>query len=471
MGNSAALIDREEEMAHLERLYGSKRAEFFVLYGRRRVGKTKLLRAFCANKPHLFFVATLSSETEQLATFSQALWRFSHAEVPEGFTFPSWESALRALAELPGRPIVVLDEFTYLISSNKAIPSILQKVWDERLSEANLMLVLCGSYIGIMEREVLGYQAPLYGRRTGSHLLLPLKLLGAAQFYPQYTPVQKLEAWAVLGGMPYYLSAFSDSMDVFANVRAQILDPHGVLRNEPQLLLMEELRAPQNYFSILRAIAQGHTRLGEIANAAGVGDATTAVRYLDTLREMRVVTRSVPATQSRPEKSRKGIYQIADHFFRFWFRYVHPFYSSLDMGLADTILAQQVSPTWEQYVGHAFEEAAREYVARLAEGGRLAIVPERIGSWWAPEAEIDLLAISDAQGTMLAGECKWSTKPVGTDILDSLKRKAQNAQREGQWPQIAYMLFSRSGFTPALRKVAEAEGVQLVGVEDMLDDR
>jgi len=464
-------IDREEEMAHLERLYGSKRAEFFVLYGRRRVGKTKLLRAFCANRPHLFFVATLSSEAEQLATFSQALWRFSHAEVPDGFTFPSWESALRALAELPGRPIVVLDEFTYLISSNKAIPSILQKVWDERLSEANLMLVLCGSYIGIMEREVLGYQAPLYGRRTGSHLLLPLKLRGAAQFYPQYTPVQKLEAWAVLGGMPYYLSAFSDSTDVLANVRAQILDPHGVLCNEPQLLLMEELRAPQNYFSILRTIAQGHTRLGEIANAAGVGDATTAVRYLDTLREMRVVTRSVPATQARPEKSRKGIYQIADHFFRFWFRYVHPFYSSLDMGLADTILAQQVRPTWEQYVGYAFEEAAREYVARLAEGGKLAIVPERIGSWWAPEAEIDLLALSDAQGAMLAGECKWSTKPVGTDILDSLKRKARNAQREGQWPQIAYMLFSRSGFTPTLRKVAEAEGVQLVGVEDMLDDR
>lgn len=464
-------VDREEEMAHLERLYGSKRAEFFVLYGRRRVGKTKLLRAFCANKPHLFFVATLSSEIEQLATFSQALWRFSHAEVPEGFTFPSWESALRALAELPGRPIVVLDEFTYLISSNKAIPSILQKVWDERLSEANLMLVLCGSYIGIMEREVLGYQAPLYGRRTGSCLLLPLKLWGAAQFYPQYTAVQKLEAWAVLGGMPYYLSAFSDSTDVLANVRAQILDPHGVLCNEPQLLLMEELRAPQNYFSILRAIAQGHIRLGEIANAAGVGDATTAVRYLDTLREMRVVTRSVPATQARPEKSRKGLYQITDHFFRFWFRYVHPFYSSLDMGLADTILAQQVRPTWEQYVGHAFEEAARAYVARLAEGGKLAIVPERIGSWWAPEAEIDLLALSDAQGAMLAGECKWSTKPVGTDTLDSLKRKAQNAQREGQWPQIAYMLFARSGFTPALRKVAEAEGVQLVGVEDMLDDR
>jgi uncharacterized protein len=418
-----------------------------------------------------YTVGALSSEAEQLATLSQAIWQFSHAKVPEGFTFPSWESALRSLAELPGRPIVVLDEFTYLISGNKAIPSILQKVWDERLSDSNLMLVLCGSYIGIMERDVLGYQAPLYGRRTGSYLLLPLKLQGAAQFYPQYTPVQKLEAWAVLGGMPYYLGAFADSSDVLANVRAQILDPHGALCNEPQLLLMEELRAPQNYFSILRAIAQGHTRLGEIANAAGVGDATTTVRYLDTLREMRVVTRSVPATQSRPEKSRKGLYQIADHFFRFWFRYVHPFYSSLDMGLADTILAQQVRPTWEQYVGYAFEEAAREYVARLAERGKLPLIPERIGSWWEREAEIDLLALSDAQGALLAGECKWSSKPVGTDILDNLKRQVQIVQREGHWPQVSYMLFARSGFTPALRKAAEAEGVSLVGVEEMLEER
>lgn len=142
----------------------------------------------------------------------------------------------------------------------------------------------------------------------------------------------------------------------------------------------------------------------------------------------------------------------------------------MDIGLADTILAQQVRPTWEQYVGYAFEEAAREYVARLAERGKLTLLPERIGSWWDREAEIDLLALNDAQGAMLAGECKWSTKPVGTDILDILKRKALSAQKEGDWPQISYMLFSRSGFTPALREVAEAEGVQLVGVEDMLGE-
>ena len=156
-------IDRLTELASLEAHHRSGRAELFVLYGRRRVGKTELLRHFCTDKPHLFFIATLSADFEQLASFSQQIWRFTHADAPEGFTFPSWEAAFRALADLPGRPIVILDEFTYLISGNKAIPSLLQKVWDELLRRTQVFLILCGSYVGMMEREVLSYQAPLYG--------------------------------------------------------------------------------------------------------------------------------------------------------------------------------------------------------------------------------------------------------------------------------------------------------------------
>ena len=123
------------------------------------------------------------------------------ANAPEGFTFPSWEAAFRALADLPGRPIVVLDKFTYLISGNKAIP-LLQKVWDELLHTTQVFLILCGSYVGMMKREILGYQAPLYGRRTGSYLLPALNLPAAAAFFPAYTAIQQIEAWAILGGMP-----------------------------------------------------------------------------------------------------------------------------------------------------------------------------------------------------------------------------------------------------------------------------
>ena len=461
-------IDRKAELADLETRYRSGRAELFVLYGRRRVGKTELLRHFCAGKPHAFFIATLSSDLDQLTAFSQEIWRFTHAESPEGFTFPSWEAAFRALAELPGRPIVVLDEFTYLISGNKAIPSLLQKAWDEMLHDTQVFLILCGSYVGMMERAILGYQAPLYGRRTGSYLLPALDLPAAAEFFPEYTPPQQIEAWAVLGGMPYYLVAFSDEMDVYANIRSHILDSQGTLRREPQFLLMEELREPRNYFSILRAIAHGATRLNEISQAARVGDAATTARYLDILQDLRVVSRIVPATESRPEKSKRGLYRIADAFLRFWFRYVHPHQGSLDLGLADAVLAQRVRPTFDQYVGYAFEEAARALVARLARAGQLDFLPDRVGSWWDREGEVDVVAVSDADGALLLGECKWSVNPLGADVLDDLRRKARLVDPDGRWPHVSYALFARAGFTPAVVAQAAVEGIRLSGPDELV---
>jgi uncharacterized protein len=361
-----------------------------------------------------------------------------------------------------------LDEFTYLISGNKAIPSLLQKTWDETLRDTQVFLILCGSYVGMMEREILGYQAPLYGRRTGSYLLPALELSAAAAFFPAYTPTQQIEAWAVVGGMPYYLTAFSDRADIFANIRAHILDSQGTLRREPQLLLMEELREPRNYFSVLRAIALGATRLNEISLAARIGEVTTTARYLDILQDLRVVTRSVPATESRPDKSKRGIYRITDAFLRFWFRYVHPNQGSLDLDLADAVLAQRVRPTFDQFVSYAFEDAARAHVAQVARANQLGFLPQRIGSWWDRAAEVDVVAVSDADGAFLLGECKWSVNPVGTDILDDLRRKTPLVDPERRWPAVSYALFAKSGFTPALIARAAAEGVRLVGPDALV---
>ena len=461
-------FNREVELAQLSRLYDSDRAELFILYGRRRVGKTELLRAFSADKPHIFFIATLSSDAEQLAGFSQQVYGFSHGSAPDGFTFPTWEAAFHALVEVPiqPKPIIILDEFTYLISGNKAIPSILQKVWDEKLKDTSLMMVLCGSYIGMIETEVLGYRAPLYGRRTASNLLQPLDLPNAALFYPRYAPQDQFIAWAVLGGMPYYLRTFSDEQDLFANIRQHILDPHtGTLFNEPRLLLMEELREPRNYFSILRAIAQGRTRLNEIAQASGVGTVNSVARYLDILQQMRLITRRVPASEKQPEKSKKGLYQIDDHFLRFWFRYVHPNQSEFDLGLTDAIFERRILPDMDHFAAAAFEEAAQVFVAHLAQQGKLAFLPERIGGWWDRDVEIDVVAFSHAENTALVGECKWSKKAVGTDVLEALIAKAQVMMARTGIETVHYALFSRSGFTPGLEDVAKTEGVGLYPVE------
>jgi hypothetical protein len=465
-------INRKTELDLLKQCYRSNRAELFVLYGRRRVGKTELLHAFCADKPHIFFIATLSSDSEQLATFSQQVYGFTHAETPSGFTFPSWEAAFQALVDLPmqPKPIVILDEFTYLISGNKAIPSIVQKVWDEKLKNTQVMLVLCGSYIGMMEAEVLSYQAPLYGRRTASTLLQPMDLASSALFFPSYTTDEKFIAWAIIGGMPYYLRTFQDSQDVFANIRQHILDAQrGTLFNEPRFLLMEELREPRNYFSILRSIAQGRTRLSEITQGAGIGNVTTVARYLDILQQLRLITRRVPATETQPEKSKKGIYQIDDHFLRFWFRYVHPNQSSLDLGLVDAILQQRIKPDLDHFIAAAFEEAAITFTSRLAQAGELNFFPERIGGWWDRDAEIDVLAINLSEKLALVGECKWTVHPVGVKVLDNLKQKAEILIKNHKIKQVKFALFSRNGFTAELEDRSKDEGIRLFTVDSLVN--
>ena len=465
-------IDRKMELDLLDQRYRSNQAELFVLYGRRRVGKTELLRAFCADKPHIFFIATLSSDSEQLATFSQQVYGFTHAGVPAGFTYPSWEAAFQALVELPmqSKPIIVLDEFTYLISGNKAIPSILQKVWDETLKNSQIMMVLCGSYIGMMETEVLGYQAPLYGRRTASTLLRPMDLASSALFFPGYSAEEKFITWAVVGGMPYYLRTFQDSQDIFSNIRQHILDSQtGTLFNEPRLLLMEELREPRNYFSILRAIAQGRTRLNEIAQGEGIGEVTTVARYLDLLQQMKLITRRVPATETQPEKSKKGIYQIDDHFLRFWFRYVHPNQSSLDLGLADAILQQRIKPDLDHFIATAFEEAAITFTGHLAQAGELDFFPERIGGWWNRDAEIDVLAINLSEKIAFLGECKWAIHPIGSSVLDDLKHKAEVLMKDHDIKKVQFALFSRNGFTADVEVKSQDEGVRLFTVDSIVD--
>lgn len=466
-------INRIAELSELNRLYGSNQAEFYVLYGRRRVGKTELLREFCQGKPHIFFIATLSSDIEQLTTFSQQIYGFSHNYVPPGFTFPSWEAAFQALVDLPSnthpRPIVVMDEFTYLLNGNQAIPSILQKVWDEHLKNSAIMLILCGSYIGMMETEVLGHRSPLYGRRTAGTLLRPLNLPSAAQFFPEYLPSDQFLSWAILGGMPYYLRTFSSRQELFVNIRDHILNARsGSLFNEPRLQLMEELREPRNYFSILRAIAQGHTRLNEIVQSSGVGHGTAVGRYLDILQQLRIITRTVPVTEHQPEKSKKGIYQIDDHFLRFWFRYVHPNQASLELGLENAILDQRIRPDLDHFVARTFEEAAQGYIASLAQTGQLQFLPEAVGKWWDREAEIDVIAISRSEKTALVGECKWSQKPVGLNVLVDLKQKTQVALKTIEISQIFYTLFSRAGFSRELVQVATQEDIGLYTVDALV---
>ncbi|HID61668.1 MAG TPA: ATP-binding protein [Anaerolineae bacterium] len=457
-------IDRERELAMLEERYSSKQAEMFVLYGRRRVGKTELLRAFCQGKRHVFFVADLGSEALLLTAFSRTIGEYLLGPgVP--LAFSTWDAAFEYLADAAQteRLVVVLDEFGYLAQANPAFPSILQRLWDTRLKDTRIFLVLCGSYVSLMEREVLAYRAPLYGRRTGQYLLMPLDFPEATLFFPGYSPDDLVTTYAVLGGTPAYLRQFDDRCPLLENIRDRILTPQTYLYDEPRFLLLQEVREPRSYFAILEAMARGNTRPNEIAQAAGLGGGATAMPYLKMLMELRLVERRVPATTRHPHKSRKGLYRLSDPFFRFWFRFVYPHRSALEEGRIAQVLEQHIAPRLDEFTADVFEEICRRHTWRL----ELPFIPERVGAWWSARGEVDVVAISDEARAVLVGECKWSAKPVGTNIFDELRRKAQLLQREGFWERVYYALFSRAGFTKALQETVVQEEVILISPQDL----
>ncbi|MFN8444232.1 MAG: ATP-binding protein [Caldilineaceae bacterium] len=457
-------------LTQLNHCYHTPTAQLFLLYGRRRVGKTELIRAFVADKPHIFFIATLSSDADQLAAFSQLIWKHLHGEERAEFSFPSWEVAFAALATLPNRPIIIINEITYLLDGNRDLLTTLQQMWDAKLCHANLFLLLCGSYVGKIERELFEANSPLFGRYTGSTHLQPLDLPAAARFFPNYTPSQQLEAWAILGGMPYYLQVFDDQVSVFDNIQKHVLHRRGTLYSEPQLLLLEELHDPRNYFSILRAIAGNKAKLSEISQSAGFGNSQTTGKYIDVLRQLGLVERQVSVTEREPEKSRKGLYRIEDAFLRFWFRFVHPNLRALSLDLDEDILTQQVKPHFNSFVGYAFEQAAQDYIAAKAHVGKLSFTPHRIGRWWNDQEEIAVVALNEQTQSIFVGDCSWEDRPVTLADLNALRHKTALLNHNGDWQQITYALFAKSGFSPEVKTVAAVEGILLVSAEELVKD-
>ncbi len=443
-------LNRQTELRLLEEHYASDQAELFVLYGRRRVGKTELLSEFIRDKRSIFFVADLDVEPVLRAGFSAAVNAQLFGPEAASAVYSSWEDIFMLLARQADkeRLVVVLDEFTYLVNAHPPLASTLQRLWDTHLRHSNLMLVLCGSCIGMMEEAVLGYNAPLYGRRTAQYLLNPLPFHDACLFFPDYDLADQVRAYAIFGGTPAYLRTIFASDSLLTGVQEKVLTRGAFLYDEPRFLLQQELREPRNYFAVLEAIAAGRTRLNEIKQATGLEGVSA---YLKTLQELRLVERVVPVTENKPHKSRRGIYRLRDHFFRFWFRFVHPNRTLLEQGGSQVALERLVTPRLDAFTGLAFEEVCRQFLWKTGLAGGLPFIPLRIGNWLRANEEIDLIAIGGEgekqSKQMLFVECKWSSRPVGSDILRNLKRKATLVHTSKNVERQFFGLCSRSGFT------------------------
>ncbi len=470
-------VDRREELDFLNNLLTRNRpgpAQLALMFGRRRVGKSELLIQWAAQSglPYTYWEAVKESATQQRTRLMARLLNVPVQSAPVYRSWPElWDAAAPLL--LGKRHILILDELPYAADSDPAMLSALQYAWDQHFQKSELVIVLCGSHVRAME-TLLSRQSPLFGRMTGQWHLEPLPFSSLAEFFPKWDADARVAAYAMLGGIPAYLNWLDPDQDLIANLRQVILSPGSMFLAEPAFLLYDEVREPNSYLGILKAIGGGAHTLTDISDRAFIP--TTSVNfYLNTLQELRLVERRLPVTQARAQRgrSKSGRYHLSDPYFRFYFQFLEPFFSSSPFDSEQVIEA--VRRNLRSFVGvTAFEELARRWVWAQGKAGRLSFTPDEIGSHWNSRAQVDVVALNWKTHDILLGECKWGGERVDRQVIrDLIESKTPHVLRDlpdlGAGWRVHYAAFARSGFTPAA--ASEMQQVQglLVDLKD-LDD-
>ena len=470
-------INREQELKTLNEKWQSGIAQFFIIYGKRRVGKTELIKQFIKDKPALYFLADKRTTADQLKELGQIVGTYFKDEILIKNGFGDWlEAFLYLKTKTADTPLVLaIDEYPYLTENDKSTSSLFQKGWDEYLKNTNIFLILSGSSIAMMESETLNQSAPLFGRRTGQILVDPLNFSQSRKFFPEKNFSDFLNIYTITGGMPAYLKQFVGGGELSEEIKKNIFIKTAFLYNEIEFTLKEELRETKNYLAILRAIALGKRKLSEIVNEVGLDKATTN-KYISVLINLRLVEREVPITEDKPEKSRRGLYKISDNFFVFWFQYIFPYKSYLEMDNYDYVLgkmfngssyADNVNSSFKNIVAQVYERVATEL---LTTWQNKMFAFERIGRYWDSEQEIDVVGLNSSEKKIIFGECKWTEKPVGTNIYEDLKNKTAKVEWNKGDRKEYYILFSKSGFTEDMLKLAKNDGVFLAEKDVLVNE-
>lgn len=461
-------IGREAEIKKLNEMYDSGKYECAVIYGRRRVGKTTLIKEFIKEKKAIYFLAREADGGVNLTNFSNDVYTVTAKELRGNAFFADWEKAFDYIYELAKneRLILVIDEFPYLANGYRPISSILQAHIDNHFLDSKLFLILCGSSMSLMENQVLAYKSPLYGRRTAQFKILPFSFFTALPFFEGYSNENKAILFGITGGIPEYLNKINPSKSVNENIIDLYLTPSGHLFEEPSNLLKQELREPSTYNGIMEAIASGASRLNEIATKRGI-ESNKCAKYIKSLISLGIVKKEWPVTESAPSK--KSVYLLDDMMFRFWYRFVFPNMSGIISGLGEAIYDFEIQESLSAYMGIVFEEICKQYIIEQAKAKATPMLPVNIGRWWGNnpkekrQEEIDIL--SYRKDDALFGECKWKKDLVGMDVLENLKRRSDMFPFKNNW----FWLFSKTGFTENLIDEAKrCDNIRLVCLEEMI---
>ena len=449
-------IDREAEMKTLEQEYKREGSALVILYGRRRVGKTTLISEFIKNKKALFFLASEESEVQNRNAFKEKAAAFIKSDLLMNASVSSWDTIFKAIMDtsFDTKPVIVIDEFQYIGKSNPAFPSVFQRIWEEILKNKSVMVILCGSLISMMESQTLNYDSPLYGRRTAQIKLKQIPFRYYKQFFPGKDENALVEMYSVTGGVPKYIELFRESDNIYEAIEQSILNPSGYLYDEPYFLLQQEVSEIGSYFSLIKAIAAGNSKLSAISTVLET-KATSLTKYLKTLIDLDILEREVPVTEDNPEKSKKGLYKIKDNYLRFWFAFVYPNLSFIESGNGEIVLSKIRTGLISNHTAFVYEDVCREKMWQLNAEEKWDFHFSKLGRYWDNQTEIDIAAIDPEGKNLILGECKYWSEPVGINILTALEEKGKTVEWNRQSRNTFYVLFSSGGFTKELEELAK----------------
>ena len=480
-------IGREQELKYFEERYNAPSGQLVVLYGRRRVGKTEVLRKFAEGKPHVFYSCREFSDAKQLEAFSERILKAGSPAAKYINIFQDWEAAFKGILEIPtngAKKLLVIDEFPYMCKGNPSIPSILQILWDESLRDQELMIVLCGSAMSFIEKKILSEKNPLYGRATGIYKMSELPFDDAIKFFPDYSDEEKMLAYAILGGIPHYLCQFDPALALSENIIKNVLTKGCVLYSEVEFLIRQELREPALYNTLIEAIALGNTQLNDIYMKTQIEKSKISV-YLKNLTELQILEREFSVLSGDKEKatSTRGLYRITDNFLRFWFGFVFSNLSDLETGDAEGVLTYAVLPRINDFASPVFEMVCREFIRKKNRMGELPFRVSKLGRWWgklnknvpadngesgltSADSEIDIVAVDGKSKNYILCECKFRNSEMDAADLERLKGKSEIVKKGAS---VGYALFSKSGFTKELTAQAkEDENLRLFSLSDVV---
>ncbi|ASJ08508.1 ArsR family transcriptional regulator [Thermococcus siculi] len=410
-------VNRREELSRLREAF--RRNALVVVYGRRRVGKTRLLVEAAKEVPHIYHLCKEEEVSETLKSLSLKLFHITRDERFVKRPLSSFEEFFEAL---PSGSVLILDEFQVLVRNYPRILGILQEYLDFHQGNP---IVLCGSSVSMME-ELTQYGSPIYGRRGLALKVEPLSFFHVREFFPGYSPEDLVKTYAVLGGIPEYLLRFDPSLSPEENIRREFFG-RGFLYGEAEFLLRYELRDLSTYNTILEALSYGYRSFGELRNATGI-DGSKLPRYLSVLIELGIVRKEVPITLKGRDKGRRrnARYSIGDNYFSFYYSFVYPFKEEIELGFLDAPL-ENFGKGFNRYLGFAFEGIAKQFLIELNKSGKLPFRFTRIGRWWHKGEEIDLVALNERERKALFVEVKWKelSEREARGILKDLERKAE----------------------------------------------